>query len=403
MKIAHITSYLVPGFGYEELPLAKAQKRMGHEVTIIASNFLHPPGSFYGVLKARFPERRVSPREEDQGGVRVIRLASWELPGRRVWMRGLSRTIRRLAPDVVHCHNLLQTQTVRVAFGKALGRPPKRLVVDDHMHMSVLRRSIAGRAFYVLYRNALQPLMGREIDSYCAISEDTREYLHEICGVRAEVELRPLGVDADEFKPSAALRQEWRQQLRIGSDELVLLYTGKVIEAKGVHLLVAAALRLLSTGESLKVVVVGDAAPDYLDHIKQQIAAAGRVDDFRFHPSVQHSDLPGAYAAADIAIWPRQESMAVFEAMSTAIPVVVSNRSGYFNLVTGGPGVAFDHDDEASLAAAIRGLFDPARRATLGSAGRAMTERTYSWQRSAELYMETYGETSPASAAAGTG
>ena len=403
MKIVHITSYLVPGFGYEELPLAKAQERMGHEVTIIASNFLHPPGIFYGVLKARFPQRRVSPREEDQDGVRVVRLASWELPGRRVWMRGLSREIRRLAPDVVHCHNLLQTQTVRVAFGKAIGRPPKRLVVDDHMHQSVLRRSFAGRAFYVMYRNAVQPLMAREIDSYCAISEDTREYLREICGVNAEVELRPLGVDVDEFKASALLREQWRRRLSLGSGELVLLYTGKVIEPKGVHLLVAAALRLLSTGESLKVVVVGDPAPDYLDQIKQRIAAAGRTDDFRFHPGVQHSDLPGAYASADIGIWPRQESMAVFEAMSTALPVVISNRSGYFNLVTSGPGVAFEHDDEVSLSESLRGLFDPARRATLGAAGRALTEREYSWKRSAELYLETYGEASPASAAAGTG
>jgi len=401
MKIVQITSYLVPGFGYEELPLARAHVRMGHDVTILASNFLHPPGIFYGVLKARFPERRVSPRDEIQDGVHVIRLRSLELPGRRVWMFGLAREIRRLDPDVVHCHNLLQVQTVRVAFGKALGRPPKRLVVDDHMHQSVVRRSLAGRVFYSLYRSTLQPLMEREIDNFCAISEDTREYLRDMCGVRSEIQLRPLGVDVDAFEPSASLREEWRRRLNLGMDDLVLLYTGKLIAAKGVHVLVAAALRLLDDGEKVKVVLVGDADPHYVEQIKQRIAAAGRTEEFRFHPSVMHAELRGAYAAADIAIWPRQESMAVFEAMSAALPVVISNRSGYFKLVTSGPGVAFEHDDDESLAAELRGLFDPARRATLGAAGRALTERDYSWQRSAERYLQTYGEVA-APVAAGT-
>jgi glycosyltransferase involved in cell wall biosynthesis len=392
MKIAHITSYLVPGFGYEELPLARAQRRMGHDVTIIASNFLHPPGSFYGVLKARFPERRVTPCDENQDGVRVIRLGSLELPGRRVWMRGLAHEIRHLDPDVVHCHNLLQTQTVRIALGKAMGRPPRRLVVDDHMHQSVVRRTLAGRVFYTVYRSALQPLMAREIDSFCAISEDTRDYLRDMCGVRAQIEVRPLGVDVDVFKPSPALRLEWRRRLNLDANELVLLYTGKLIEAKGVHVLVAAALRLLNEGERLKVLAVGDAEPTYLERIRGQIAAAGRMEDFRFHPSVQHSELPGAYAAGDIAIWPRQESMGAFEAMSTALPVVVSNRSGYARLVTGGPGVTFEHDDDTALAGVLRDLFDPARRAALGAAGRTLTQRDYSWQRSAERYLETYGE-----------
>ena len=84
--------------------------------------------------------------------------------------------------------------------------------------------------------------------------------------------------------------------------------------------------------------------------------------------------------------------MAMLEAMATSRPVIVSDSSGYAGLVAGGPGVVFEHDDGEALAAAIRELFDPARRAALGAAGRALTERDYSWQRSAERYLETYGE-----------
>lgn len=401
VKIAHITNYVVPDYGYEELQLAKAQSQLGHQVAILTSNFLHPKGSAYGVLSAHFPQRQVDPTEEEQSGVRVIRLASWELPSSRMWIRGLSPQLKSLAPDVIHCHNLVQVQTVRMALAKALGRQRARLVVDDHMHQSVVRRSALGRAFYAFHRAAVQPLLAREVDRFCAISDDTRTYLRDICGVRAEIELRPLGVDLDMFKPSAALRDQWRARSNVADDALVVAYVGKVIELKGVHVLVAAAIRLLAGGQALNVVIVGDAETRYLASIKEQIAKAGQEGAFRFHPGVPQSELPGAYAAADIAVWPRQESMAVFEAMSTALPVVVSSRSGYRELVEGASGLTFTHDDDAALANVLRSLFDPARRSTLGAAGRALVEREYSWGRSADRYLQTYGEL-PASLLAGT-
>lgn len=388
MKIVHVTNYVLPDYGYEELNLAAAQVAMGHKVTILTSNFLHPPGIFYGVLSARFPRRQVPASIEEVGGVRIVRMPSWELPGRRMWMRGLSRWLTRLSPDVVHCHNLLQVQTVRLATRKALRKTPWRLVVDDHMHSSVVRRSLAGRAFYAFHRAALQPLLTREIDRFCAIADDTRAYLHNDCGVRADIELRPLGVDTDAFRPSTDLRHLWRQRLDLPPKAFVVAYVGKVIEAKGVHVLVEAALRLLERGRSFHVLIVGDANPVYLERIEAETGSYS--DHFRFHDSVPHRELPGVYAAADVAVWPRQESMAVFEAMATSIPVVVSSSSGYAALVDSGPGLTIALDSAEDLAAKLTDLFDGDRRARLGTAGRDLVLRDYSWQRSAERYMQTY-------------
>ena len=50
MKIAHITSYLVPGYGYEELPLARTQRRMGHQVTITENLTELTPNEAAGLL-----------------------------------------------------------------------------------------------------------------------------------------------------------------------------------------------------------------------------------------------------------------------------------------------------------------------------------------------------------------
>jgi glycosyltransferase involved in cell wall biosynthesis len=396
MRIVHVTNYVVPEYGYEELNLARAQVALGHEVTILTSNFLHPPGIFYGVLSARFPRRQVAASVESVEGVRVVRMPSWELPGRRMWMRGLTRWLSRLSPDVVHCHNLLQVQTVRLAARKALVKTPWRLVVDDHMHSSVVRRSVAGRAFYAFHRAAVQPLLAREVDSFCAIADDTRTYLRKDCGVRADIELRPLGVDTDAFRPSTDARGEWRRRLDLAADGVVFAYVGKVIEAKGVHVLVETAVRLLDAGKKFQVLVVGDLEPSYMERIRS--VAASHIERFRFQGSVPHRELPGIYAAADVAVWPRQESMAVFEAMATSIPVIVSSSSGYAALVDAGPGLTFALDSTDDLAAKLTELFAADRRSRLGAAGRELVLRDYSWRRSAERYMQTYTERAPAMA-----
>jgi glycosyltransferase involved in cell wall biosynthesis len=389
LRIVHVSSYQIPGYGYEEIQLAKAQRRMGHTVFIVASNYLHPPGIFYGVLRERFPSRQVAPREEDQDGVRVLRLPSAEL-GRRVWIRELTQTVARLQPDVVHSHNLLQFHPLRLALLKARTGNRFGLVVDDHMHRSVMRRTPSGRLFYWSYRRLLGPLVGRGVDRYCAISEETRDYLMRDCGVRAPIEIMPLGVDTDSFTASAERRHALRTRLGLLSDELVVLYTGKVIPAKGPRILVGAALRLLDEGRALKVLWVGDPNPEYLASIRKEIAARGHASNFAFLPSVAHDQLPEFYAGADIAVWPRQESMAVFEAMAASLPVVVSARSGYASMIEGGAGLTFREDDEAALAGRLDELRSPSLRQKLGSCGRNLVEGGYSWQRSAERYLDVY-------------
>src|SRR5665213_2496382 len=103
MRIAHVTSYQVPGYGYEEIMLAREQKRLGHEVEIFTSNFLHPGGQ-YVVLSHRFPRRKVSPMDDTQSGIPVHRLPSTEFM-QRPWIRGLARKVQEFRPDIVHCHN----------------------------------------------------------------------------------------------------------------------------------------------------------------------------------------------------------------------------------------------------------------------------------------------------------
>jgi glycosyltransferase involved in cell wall biosynthesis len=355
----------------------------------VASNFLHPPGRFYNVLRERFPQRQVTPREEEIDGVKVIRLASVEV-GRRVWIRGLRRCLQDLRPDIVHCHNLLQFQSVRTAIMRATGRGSFGLVVDDHMLYSVIRADGLGRLVYFGYRHLLGRIVARNVDRFCAATEESRRYLQHECGVRGDIPIMSLGVDADLFKASADRRREWRQRLGLAGEQIVVLYTGKIIPSKRLRELAGAVVQVRRQGHDVRLIIAGDADPDYRESVRSVAAAAGDEPAVRILASLPQDELAGLYAAADLAVWPGTESMAIFEAMSTSLPVIVSRRSAYADIVSGGAGITFDPDDEASLAVAIGTLLGAPERRARGDYARRLIERDYAWYRSAERYLNVY-------------
>jgi glycosyltransferase involved in cell wall biosynthesis len=387
LRIVHVTNYQVPGYGYEEIQLGREQARLGHQVHIVTSNYLHPAG-VYSVLSRRFPDRLVEPRRELVDGVHIWRMASAEI-SRRAWIHGLERQLRRLDPDVVHCHNVLQFHPARIAIQRRAGRLRGALVVDDHMHLDFMRRSPAGLAFYFVYRNLLQRVIEPCVDRYAAIADDTSDYMRRECGVRGPIAVVPLGAASEDFAPDVARRDAARARLGYRLGETVVLYAGKVIEVKGVHLLVAAARRLADGGEQVRVLAVGDSDEGYA----RTLQAAAGPGLLRLEPTVGHDLLPEFFAAADIAVWPRQESMSAFEAMAAGLPVVISARSGLTTTAAGEFGITYAPETADALEASLKALVrDPAHRALVGARGREYVAGRLSWRHSAERYLEIYRE-----------
>jgi glycosyltransferase involved in cell wall biosynthesis len=83
--------------------------------------------------------------------------------------------------------------------------------------------------------------------------------------------------------------------------------------------------------------------------------------------------------------------MAIYEALSMELPVIVSDQCGYLSML-GGLVQTYRHDDVGSLAGAMRDLVDvPARRQLAGMA-RQVTDQEFSWTRAAQRYLDTYNE-----------
>jgi glycosyltransferase involved in cell wall biosynthesis len=183
--------------------------------------------------------------------------------------------------------------------------------------------------------------------------------LREEYGTAARVETIHPGLDAAWWGEAAAARA------RRHEGPLRVLFVGNEVGRKGLDALLEAVGQL--DGEAVLDVVSGDEVP--------------ARDFVRVHRGVEagSEELRELYAAADLFALPTRADAvpwAVLEAMAAGLPVVAS-EVGAIGELLGGSGELVSPGDVEGLAAALRRLADPERRARLGEAARERVRERY--------------------------
>ena len=152
-----------------------------------------------------------------------------------------------------------------------------------------------------------------------ATATDCADIATRFFGVqRRKVDICPLGVDVELFYPSRneshlEERRELRQHLGFSDVDIVCIYTGRFTRDKNPLLLANAVSRLLAMGEPFRGLFVGDGPQR--ESIQASLGCA-------VHPFVPVDGLARYFRAADIGVWPRQESMSMLDAASCGLPIV---------------------------------------------------------------------------------
>jgi phosphatidylinositol alpha-mannosyltransferase len=188
------------------------------------------------------------------------------------------------------------------------------------------------------------------------------------------------------------------------SDELRLLFVGRVEERKGLPVLLSAFQALVEHVPSRLTVVGGD--PDEISRrvadpeLASHIDVLGKVSDGVLWRQLAEADILCAPSLAGESF-----GMVLIEAFAAGTPVIASQIAGYSDVVTDGvDGVLVPPADPQALAEELQLLaHEPERRTAMGEAGRRTAER-YAWPRIAEEVTEVYEQaaepaTAPASRA----
>ncbi len=165
-----------------------------------------------------------------------------------------------------------------------------------------------------------------------------------------------------------------------------ILFVGRLVERKGVSVLIEAVGRLQN--RDARLVIVGEGPErSRLEALSRQTGVADRVE---FRGKVSDAELQRAYQRASAFVLPSvldtrgdTEGLGVvlLEAMNYGVPVVASRIGGIVDVVADrDSGLLVPAGDPTALAEALDGLFaspDEARR--LGEGGRKRLREQFSW------------------------
>ena len=398
--------YLLGGTGSNVYTRAIAREwsRAGHEVVVVCQE---PHPERYDLCGARV-------LRPDIGGVLPVfvldryegleakLLQDLTADERNRFVEANAAALRELAPaDLVFANHVLLGAPVAAA---------SELPFAVKAHGSELEYSIRG--------NAELAAWGRETLARARAvfvgSRHIRDVLEQVVGQVERVHEVPPGVDVVEFRPEpydqalAALVAEARQDRPnpgnanerlpdegnaerlaefLAGDKPTILYFGKLLRNKGVHLLLEA------LGEvDARAVIVGFG--DYREELEAMAAGANAL----FTGPLEHRHLVHLIPLADVtvvpSIFPEAFGMVAAEAAAGGSVPLVARHSGLAEIADalGAELTSFQNGDVADLTVKLQRLLElpPAARDELTRHARRVAEERWSWAHVADRLLEPF-------------
>ena len=220
----------------------------------------------------------------------------------------------------------------------------------------------------------------RGCDFVCCIGTYSRSQLMKLSDPSdwGKFEVSPLGVDPSVFSP---------RPFREHPASFEALCVGRLVPAKGQHILLAAIGRLVKAGRDVSLRFVGD-GPDRAS-LEAVVSEMGLGDRVVFEGAVNQDRIRAFYETADVfalASFAEGIPVVLMEAMAMAIPCVTTYITGIPELIRNGvDGLLVAPSDDEELADALARLMDDAElRRRLGGNGRERVLNNYNLERNIE-------------------
>jgi glycosyltransferase involved in cell wall biosynthesis len=290
----------------------------------------------------------------------------------------LGDLLRAQRINVIHCHHYSPFVYGLLA---AVLHPSVRVVFTEHGRLH--GAGISPK------RRLVNPVLARWPSTICAVSAALKQDMVAEGFPERAVRVVHNGIEPGP-RPQPADRAAARARLNVSNGAIVLGTVGRLDPVKNLGALLESLVLLKARYQAAKVVIVGD-GPER-QALVEQAAALGVSDDVVF--AGYHSDVRALMAAFDLYVncsTYEGVSLTILEAMSSALPVVAS-------AVGGNPEVVIDHEtgllvqpQPKAMASAISALVEnPARRQTMGSAGRWRVKRHFTIERMVDDYAAAY-------------
>ena len=330
-KIVHLVLLgpVTDGFSYQDNLLTKYQRRDGHDVTIITSQWI------WGV-DGKF-ERIENNDYMNDDGVRVIRLPiiGWQNFSRKLKRyRGVYQMLESCSPDILFIHGVSYLDVYSAT--RYLRKHPNVIAyADNHCDFTNsatnwLSKNILHKIIWRHSAHSLEPYVRK----FYGVLPARVDFLTDVYGLPPEkCELLVLGADDDEVEN--ATRPEVRKMIRerygIAEDDFLIVTGGKIDRWKKQTLLLMEAVRNIPN-EKLKLIVFGS-VEDEIQMNMNQLCDGRKVQSIGW---IRPKDTYQFFAAADLAAFPGRHSTLWEEAAAIGVPLLCKSLPGTQHVDLGG-------------------------------------------------------------------
>jgi len=251
--------------------------------------------------------------------------------GPKPYLRRIIQHIRRYRPDVILVEN-------RPIYVLALKRKFPKIPVFVNMHSHVYGSQA------IISKEKMKKVV-RLASGFLTNSEFLRRHFMKSCNIPArKIHAVHLGVDVSPYQVAKihySIRK-LRKQIGLAPEDRVLFYAGRLMRAKGVHVLLKAFQEVSRQDPLARLVIVGGTGygsnrlNPYVRELRQLAKPLG--DKVKFVNFVPSTDMPLYYQLGDIvatpSVWQEAFCRVNLEAMASGKPVITTPRGGIGEVVT---------------------------------------------------------------------
>lgn len=277
--------------------------------------------------------------------------------------------------DIVHAHHAFTpTSLLSISAAKKIGIPA---VLTNHtIFLAPDQKSLWAPMSYVLY-----PLRSyiNNANSITAVSQIAADFIGHFTK-RRRIVVVPNGTDPDRFGSKSCIANETTNEV---SGEHIILYVGRLVYRKGIHILVKAMPLILRELPDAQLLIAGEGIME--NFIKLLIKSLDLEDHVTLLGFVPDEKLPDLYRLSRVFVMPslycESFGITLLEAMASRKPVVASNVGGVPEVIEDEvTGLLFKKGDERDLAdCVLRILNEHCFALELAERARRSVENNFSW------------------------
>ena len=306
MKILVVGNYFYPehtgGIEIVTYNLVTYYRNFGHTVRWVAADV---PPRYREIQKDDVPIRAWNYAEEKLG-----------FPSPMPYPNSLSKLYRNVIwPDIVHLHDCLYLINILVFFLSKLSRKP--ILITQHAKF-IPYKQFYKRVLQTLAYHTIGLLMLSTAERVVFATGNVRDHMKHLNPKKLQ-EVVPLGVDTDFYAPlTVAARAQAREKLTRDPAIPIILFVGRMVERKGVHLI----RPLIQKHGEWHWVLVG--RPDDFDPTEW------KSTNLTYFKNATEQQLKEFYAIADLLVHPsvgEGVTLVVSESLASGTPVILSYES----------------------------------------------------------------------------